>query len=332
MVQTKKVFGFLAAALLAGTSCVTAFAENDAKSLSVTLRIEGISENLYYDTVEIPYTTENLTVQDALIYIDNQSDDITITGADIAWITDINGDLSGTFGGWDGWLYTVNNTEPSVGVDGYILEDNDSVVLYYGDPYGVGMQYPKADVSDIANGVLTFTSENIVYDENFNSSVVASPVTDATVKWFYTTASKDGTEVISSAVYITDKDGKITVDKSLLTEGEHHISIERTNESGLPTVLRFADDYTITVTAVENSDVEESSTDSETDNDTSTEETSINDTPDGNSTSENTGTELSTPLSPSTGDGTSSVILGAFAVSALTLAVCLMNGKKKNEK
>lgn len=320
MVQTKKIFCFLAATLLAGTSCVTAFAEDEAKSLSVTLRIEGISKNLYYNTVEIPYTTDNLTVQDALIYIDEQSDDITITGADISWITEVNGDISGTFGGWDGWLYTVNGTEPDVGVDGYILEDNDSIVLYYGDPYGVGMQYPAADTSDIANGVLTFSSENTVYDENFNSSVVITPVNGATVEWFYTTTD-DSTKAASSVVYVTDENGKITIDKAYLTEGEHHISIERANESGLPTVLRFADDYTVNVPAVEADNVEESNSNinSETNNDISNE----------SADSENTGT---LPSSPSTGDNTSFVISSAFAVSALTLTVYFTIRKRKNEK
>ena len=40
--------------------------------MSVTVRIEGINKNLYYDTVEVPYTGDNLTVQNALMYVDEK--------------------------------------------------------------------------------------------------------------------------------------------------------------------------------------------------------------------------------------------------------------------
>ena len=149
----------LAAALAVSSYSISAFAD-DEKQMSVTVRIEGINKNLYYDTVEVPYTGDNLTVQNALMYVDEKNDDITISGVESGWITAVNDDMQATFGGWDGWLYTVNGVSPTDTVNNYNLSEGDSVVLYYGDPYGVGMQYPEVDASKISEGILTFTSQD----------------------------------------------------------------------------------------------------------------------------------------------------------------------------
>ena len=124
----------LAAALAVSSYSISAFAD-DEKQMSVTVRIEGINRNLYYDTVEVPYTGDNLTVQNALMYVDEKNDDITISGVESGWITAVNDDMQATFGGWDGWLYTVNGVSPTDTVNNYNLSEGDSVVLYYGDPY-----------------------------------------------------------------------------------------------------------------------------------------------------------------------------------------------------
>lgn len=237
-ITQKLAFLVLSLALcLSATSVNIGFAAEQTKE--VTLRIEGVDKNLFYETVEVPYT-DTLTLQEALTYIDAQDDSIAITGVDTAYITDINGEAAGQFGGWDGWLYKVNGADASVGIDSLELADGDKVVLYYGDPFGVGMQFPVADVSAIKDGVISFTSSDTTFDAEYNPVVTVNPVVGATVTWTNGDTTKE---------YVTDDNGAITVDADQLTEGAHTVQISKVGDTKLPLVLRFAPDNAIIVDA-----------------------------------------------------------------------------------
>ena len=206
-------------------------------TMNVTVRIEGIKENLYYKNVQIPYT-DKLTAQQALLYVDEQDDNLTIAGADKGFILAINGDIMSSFGGYDGWMYSVNGEMPPVMINDYDLADGDNVVVFYGDPYGIGMQFPEADLSKLSQGIIKFTSKDTIYDANFNPTVQVNPVADATVTW----QVGDKTQT-----YTTDKNGEITISKEHLTLGKHAVQISRVNENGCPELLRFTSDFTVTV-------------------------------------------------------------------------------------
>ncbi len=219
------------------SSVSTVFAAN--KTMNITLRIEGIEKNLFYATEKIPYTN-NLTLQNVLTYIDQQENNIKITGVDAAYITDINGEAAASFGGWDGWLYKVNGKDSSDSIDNLQLSDGDSVVLYYGDPYGLGMQFPVADTSDIKDGKITFTSSDTKFDADGNPVVSVNPVINATITW------SNGDK---NSKYITDKNGQIKIDANELTDGSHAVQISKVGDTKLPLVLRFAPDYKIDLDA-----------------------------------------------------------------------------------
>mgnify|MGYP003209041110 CR=1 FL=1 len=312
--KAKKILcSALAGVIAAGAFSISAFADNE-KQMSVTVRIEGISKNLYYNTVDIPYTGENLTVQNALMYVDQQSDDITITGVENGWITAVNDEKQASFGGWDGWLYTVNGVSPTDTVNDHMLSDGDSVVLYYGDPYGVGMQYPEIDTSKITDGILTFTSKDTSYDADYNPTVVTNPVKDAKVEL----GTEDG-----SVSYTTDENGSINIDDKYLTEGNHSISISKVSENGLPLVLRFAPDRTV---AFPSKPQEPSSESSESSNESSKPE-SIS--------QESTKPSESSTVSPngkvpSTGD--SSALTVVILTASAAFAVILTARKRNHEK
>lgn len=197
---------------------------------NLDVRIEGIDECLYCESVEI-WTDETFTVADALSYVDSNEDAITITGIADGYITDVNGDAAGAFGGWDGWLYNVNGAEVSVGITDYQLSDGDSILLYFGDPYGVGMQFPAASF-DSESGELTFTSTDVSYDADWNPVYTENPVVGMTVMW-------DGAE------YITDENGVAAIDDKYLAPGTHDVSWEKVNEAGIPLVLRSEPGYTV---------------------------------------------------------------------------------------
>ncbi len=312
--KAKKILcSALAGVIAAGVFSISAFADNE-KQMSVTVRIEGISKNLYYNTVDIPYTGENLTVQNALMYVDQQSDDITITGVENGWITAVNDEKQASFGGWDGWLYTVNGISPTDTVNDHMLSDGDSVVLYYGDPYGVGMQYPEIDTSKITDGILTFTSKDTSYDADYNPTVVTNPVKDAKVEL----GTEDG-----SVSYTTDENGSINIDDKYLTEGNHSISISKVSENGLPLVLRFAPDRTV---AFPSKPQEPSSESSESSNESSKPESISQEStkPSESSTVSQNGKV------PSTGD--SSALTVVILTASAAFAVILTARKRNHEK
>lgn len=236
----------------------------------VTLRIEGINGNLYYGEIDISNLTDP-TAADVIAKADADSDDLTVTGLEAGYITSVNSDGSGlTQTGWDGWLFRLNMVSPTVGLDACTVSAGDHLVLYYSDEFVSGMQFPTVNTDGIANGVLIFTDTT---GEN------AVPIEGMSVTWGYAD---------TTAEYTTDADGKITIDASQLTAGDHTVSVSRMQD-GVPTVLRLAPDYKITIHGSEDTTAAETvaSTVSETVADTVA-DTMVDTTADANASTEST--------------------------------------------
>lgn len=228
MKKTAKIISASLVTLLITSSAVTAFAAEE-KDINVSLRIEGIDSCLLYNSYEL---SEGSTASDLIQYADKLSDAITVTGAENGYITDVNGETAGKFGGWDGWQYTVNAVSPSVGVNDYTLKNNDTVVLYYGDyPCFI----PQIDTSALyTDGKLSFTAEQTTYDSDWNPTVSTVAIADMTVTF-------DG------HTYTTDENGSITLSKADFTSGEHSVQVAKKNANGAPAVCRYADDFTVSI-------------------------------------------------------------------------------------
>ena len=182
-------------------------------SPKMLLRIEGNNENLYYGEVEF---AEGANLRDALVSFDKAEDKITLTGAAEDYITAVNGETAGKFGGWDGWCVIVNGVAPATANSDVLIKDGDEVVLYYGDPWGVGMAYPTASVKE--DGKLVF------------EDAISGAVADMKV-------------ILGDKEYKTDENGAIAG----IAAGEYTVQIEKFAENGLSLVLRFAPDAKITV-------------------------------------------------------------------------------------
>lgn len=235
--RSKKAAAFLAAAVLsAGCLCVTAFAGDGDKTVS--LRIEGIKGNV----CDGEFKTEAATLDEFFKDADGASEDFELTIVESeygAYVSAVNGEAAAAFGGYEGWLFTVNGADPGEGMSSVEIKDGDSVVLYYADPFGAGFQFPEADLEKLGEGIISFTSKDTVYDENYNPSVEVNPVSDMIVKWY--TGESEFKE------YKTDENGAVKIDEELLTAGAHKLEYGKYAENGLPLVLRSAKDYTVTV-------------------------------------------------------------------------------------
>lgn len=235
----KSVSLLLALIMLMSACCAFASAASDIK---VNVRIEGINDKLFYGNVTVP---SGATVLDAIKQADSVSSKIKVTvknGAYGAYVTAVNSEKEKTFGGYDGWNYRVNGVDPSVSMDKYKVKSGAKIILYYGDPYGKGMQYPVADTSMLAAGYLSFKSTDTVYRADGTTKTTESVITGYILEW--------GLGNGATVDLYPDENGLVYIDKEFLTKGEHSVQIIKTDDSGMPLVLRFAPDYMINVTEI----------------------------------------------------------------------------------
>ena len=306
------IISAIGASLLAMSMPITASADENS---DVTVRIEGINECLYYGTYEL---SESKTVADVLSSIDEADDSISITGISDGYITAVNDDKAAHFGGWDGWLYLVNDVEPTVSVSEYTVKGGDSIVLYYGDPYGVGMQRPVADTSEISKGIIKFTSKDAEYDADYNVTYNVNPVADMTVTW---EADGKTTEIV------TDENGQITVPSDFLTKGSHKLSVSKVSESGIPLVLRLAPDFEVQVDEIIAAETTAVSTTTSTETTTAATTAALTETKNVSSTAKSTTKAASAKnSSPKTSDAMP--VVGLFG---LTAALTALMARKKND-
>ncbi len=234
MKSLKKITSaFLAVVMPLSCFAVAAFAA-DGK-ISVKLRVEGISALIFYSDVTVD---ENATVLDVV----KAAKDLDVKVVDSyygPYISAVNGISEKTYKGYDGWNYMVNGGIPDVGVSKYTVSKSDNVVLYYGDPFGAGMQYPEINTSDLKNGKISFTSMDTVYDDNWNPITKECPVKDYTLTWGYGNGK--------TVTLTPDENGVCTIAKEYLKGSKHSVQIERYAENGCPTVLRYAPDFTVSV-------------------------------------------------------------------------------------
>ena len=224
----------MVAVILAGMSAFSAFAE-DSEKVRVTLRIEGINECMYFN--ENLYLDAGATVADLMLMINDQEDAPDVVIADATWgayVSSIGGLEEFKFGSMSGWNYRVNGEEPSFGISLYELNNDDSIVYFYGDPFGVGMQHPEIDTTALfTEGVIKFTSSDTTYDEEWTPTIQENPVAGATV-------------TLDNEVYTTDENGRIKPAGGTVASGFHQVQIERYDEeTGVPTILRYEPGYNL---------------------------------------------------------------------------------------
>ena len=229
----RSVLIILIIALAVGLSPVFAVAAG-SDNITVSLRIEGISENLYYSgDFEVSYT-DAATLFDvvACCQQDVAVPSITVAESDEqVRITAVDGLAENSIGGLfnDAWMIRVNGEAADENLAGTTVDNGDEIVLYYGDAELI--QYPEMDLSRmITEGIVQFTSEDIITDGE-NTYVTTNPVAGAIVTW-------DG------MTYKTDASGEIIID-STGAGVRHTVQIERYYENGMPTVLRFEPEFYI---------------------------------------------------------------------------------------
>ena len=189
------------------SAVVTEVLEGD----TFTLRIEGNSSCIFEGELTF---SEGETLQNVLLAFDDANENITFKGTADSYISEINGEASGKFGGWDGWLFLLNGKMSDVGISDVRLKKGDSVVFFYGDPYGAnGFLFPEYSVSE---GKITFTADG-------------KPIEGLTV-------------TLNGKEYLTDAAGSVSC-----AAGKYTLQIGKYAESGLSLVLRLPENTSVEI-------------------------------------------------------------------------------------
>lgn len=225
-----------------GPYSVFTFGEPTEKDvLTVSVRVEGISENkLYEKALTLPGDSKvtALTVLEAAVPAEQR--DIQ-PGAYGAYINSLYGEAANTFGeDYDGWQYMVNNEAASVGISDCEIKDGDELVFYYG---GMSAMIPlEPEITHPAKGKakMVFTTKQTTYGPAPDYTPVTEivPIVDAKV------VIGEGNAAIEKT---TDEDGAVTLE---IVKGEYPIQIEKYGETEkegkfLPFVVRLAPDATV---------------------------------------------------------------------------------------
>lgn len=214
----KMLISLVGASMLTACLPMNSAAADGIGYVRVSVRIEGINKCFCDKDVYYPAKGNDVSASDVLEFADRIDDGFEITGLSDGYITAVNGDTAASFGGWDGWLYRVNGIEPSVTAAEFGISDGDELVLFYGDPYGVGIQFPEMTAD---GNTLTFSSSDISYDPEWNPITTVNPVVGMTV-------------YCDGETYLTDENGSVTVKNP--DSGD--IFYEKYSDSGIPLVLR----------------------------------------------------------------------------------------------
>ena len=221
--------------LAADTSVPGESAGSATDSITISLRVEGIAENLaYWKTATMPPSDEPVTVADVVRQFIGEGHYVETEGAYGAYFSSIFGEEEG-MGTYGGWNYAVNGQSPSVSMSEYVLSGGEEIVLYYGD---INTVYPIITVND---GLLTVSAKSWKEGENGEWDEVEEPVVDVTVYW-------DGEEAGK-----TDSNGQLALPQS--QPGRYSLQIQKDGEPisdspnarRMPQIVRLASDYVVVV-------------------------------------------------------------------------------------
>lgn len=201
---------------------------------AITLRIEGATDTLFYESV--PIAGQTVSLLDVLKGVNAAENGTTIEGLEAGYITAINGEKAGrTARGWDGFGVRLNDTYILFdALSTTLVKNGDEIVVYYADEFGDGLMIPQVDDSNLKKGELRFFAEVPKDDGSYSVEAIVG----ATIHWYCGDAY---------ASYVTDADGKIKIEDSLLLSGDHRVGIELKNSEGVPLVLRLSPDYTVNI-------------------------------------------------------------------------------------
>lgn len=220
-----------------------------AQTAAVSVRVEGVAGNVvnYHAYTAGNDGSSKLTVYDAVTQaLDYAGIDYTANAS--GYISEIGGITAGSGTGpnkWDGWVYNIietrylDGTAYVAGMKSQPIAGGEEIVVYYcNDDYTT--VYPLVESALQADGSVTITVKAYQWD-NGTFSYVLKPLSGVTVTWGQGSAYAFTTD--------TGAAGTVNIPAAKAPLGAHSLQISKIDAYGLPSIVRLAPDYRITVTA-----------------------------------------------------------------------------------
>lgn len=208
------------------------FATDEATPISVHVRIEGVNSTIAES--DEGFQVIGVTAWDAVkLFLDSSGISYSASNSQYGiYVSAVNGEQAGTFGGYDGWLYAVNGVSPRVGIGDYQIEDNDNIIFYYGG-YGPDTLIPTITVSpQVVRPGSNFTvTVSATYYDYISDGNTTQSISDAKLTF-------NGEE------YLTNSNGTAILTAPNVA-GNYKIKVSKDRQGDYPLLVRSTQDVSI---------------------------------------------------------------------------------------
>jgi hypothetical protein len=219
----KRYLSLLLCLVLLLTLCACS-GEKAPQGPTVSIRVEGISENLAYDA-KAPLKKD----ASALALVCALLDKLDIPyDTDAGYLTAVGHDKAGAFAGWDGFVFYRNGEESLAAPDAVQPQAGDVLLFCYADLSGEPPTLmPKIEAVRGSDGLVTLTVLGGKLTFQGDTPVMEyAPVAEAEV-------------TVNEVLYYTDAAGKLVLDKASSQKKRVSMQVEHYTEDGRPLLIRL---------------------------------------------------------------------------------------------
>ena len=204
--------------------------DSQPKGPTISIRVEGISENLAFDAA-YPLTQES----SALSLVCGLLDDLDIPyDTDSGYLTAVANDKAGAFGGWDGFVLYLNGEESLASPENVLPKDGDTLLFCYADLSGEPPTLlPKIEATRGSDGLITLKilGGKLIFQGE-------TPMMDYS-------AVADAEITVNEVLYHTDESGNLVLDEALSKKSHITLQVEHYTEDGKPLLIRLEPGFTL---------------------------------------------------------------------------------------
>ncbi len=183
-------------------------------TVTVSVKVEGISNNILNKSITVSKYAPKAIDAIKKVLKENKVEHSIIDSTYGKYISSINGEIGGAFGGWEGWMFLVNGESPMVGIDSLDINDGDEIILYYGN----WDASPLLSIYSVSPSTLRAGSKIYitVSSTHFDLSSMKNVVTKA----------EGATVKIGGKTYITNENGVATIN-DIDKKGTYKVEISK---------------------------------------------------------------------------------------------------------
>ena len=210
------------------------------QKINISVRVEGSTKNIESSkSFDVYSSSDSISASDAVAqFLDSKW--IPYFMNYYGYISEINNEAAGKYGGYDGWLGAVNGD-----LNIYNVKDGDDVIFFYGDfpqDYDPSTYIPtiKADTANYKLGNPLDIEVTSTYDVTEWDPITYEPISTVTKN----IVLPDVDVKINNWTGKTDANGKITIPALAINKGLQSIDFSQEHQDRTPGIVRTTLSFT----------------------------------------------------------------------------------------